>query len=419
MKEWDWDESESDMLALIEDLVNLDSGTLDKEGVDQVGQRLAEEYGKLGFRVIKDPQSERGDNLLILHDEAEDPDILLIAHMDTVFPRGTAAARPYSRGSTQAYGPGVADMKGSQAMLLQTLRYLMASGSAAYRKVRIVLNSDEEMGSVHSRSLIEQQAKLSRCALVIEPSDDQGTLVTRRRGGGKYELHIQGTAAHAGAEPEKGRSAIGELAHKIIQLHALTDAAAGIHVNVGVIGGGTSVNTIAPHAFARIDVRMRTAEQARQLDERIRHICAHPTLEGTSAVLTGGITRPPMMKTMETTYLLELVLKEAERLGEKLIDCEVGSGSDGNLTAALGVPTIDGLGPRGGKLHSSEEYLRIDTLVPRARLLAAVLERLAGQSAIMSLDTAKGDSGFAHLCGAGIDVDLAWDRGSSNPGSRR
>ncbi|OWR30896.1 carboxypeptidase [Saccharibacillus sp. O23] len=377
MRDWDWGKAEEEMLALIEQLVNIDSGTLDKEGVDRVGAILAEEYGKLGFSAEKDWQSERGDNLLVIHKEAEEPDILIVAHMDTVFPRGTAEARPFSRGSTQAYGPGVADMKGSQVMVLYALKHLIASGREAYRKVRIVLNSDEEIGSVHSRALIEQQARLSRYALIVEPSDDQGRLVTRRRGGGKYELHIQGVAAHAGAEPEKGRSAIEDLAHKVIKLHALTDASAGVNVNVGVVGGGTSVNTIAPNAFARIDVRMQTAEQAERLDRQIREICETPDVEGTSAELTGGITRPPMIKTVETACLLDQVLEEARNLGEKIRDSAVGSGSDGNLTAALGIPTIDGLGPRGGKLHSAEEYLRIDTLVPRAKLLVAVLERLA------------------------------------------
>ncbi|MGG3283164.1 M20 family metallopeptidase [Paenibacillus solani] len=373
----DWKQKETEMLKEIEEIVNIESGTFLKSGVDLVASRLGRLYEEIGFQVTVQTQTERGNNLLITHPQAVNPEILIIAHMDTVFPEGTVTERPFSRDDKRAYGPGVFDMKASQITTLYAIKHLIESGSDSYKNLRIILNSDEEVGSVHSRALIEEQSKLSKYALIVEPSDEDGTLVTGRRGGGKYYLTVKGVAAHSGAEPEKGRSAIGELAHKIIKLHALTDPSVGINVNVGVISGGTSSNTIAPHANAFIDVRMSTKDQADELDRKIREICSTVDIEGTSMELTGGITRPPMIKNEASEWLLRIVQEEAHGLGEDIADKSVGSGSDANITSALGIATIDALGPRGGNAHSKDEYLNIDTLVPRTRLLASVIERLS------------------------------------------
>ncbi|MFB5760719.1 M20 family metallopeptidase [Paenibacillus medicaginis] len=379
MSSKDWKQKEAAMLLLIEEIVNIESGTFVKSGVDLVAAKLGSLYKEIGFQVDVQEQKERGNNLVITHPEAQHPEILIIAHMDTVFPAGTVAERPFSRDEKYAYGPGVFDMKASQITTLYAIKYLQEKGSDSYKNVRIILNSDEEVGSVHSRSLIEQYAELSKYALIVEPCDEDGTLVTGRRGGGKYYLTVTGVAAHSGAEPEKGRSAIAELAHKIIKLHALTDAEAGVHVNVGVIGGGTSSNTIAPHAFANIDVRMETKAQAEELDRSIREICSRVDVVGTSLELQGGITRPPMIKNELTEELLSIVQEEALKLGEKLHDKKVGSGSDGNITSSVGIATIDALGPKGGKAHSKDEYLVIESLVPRTKLLAHVIERLTNR----------------------------------------
>lgn len=364
------------MLDLLEELVNIDSGTFYKEGVDQVGDVLSSAYQALGFQVAVDRQSERGNHLIITHPEAQHPDILIIGHMDTVFPVGTAQSRPFSRDESFAYGPGVYDMKASLIMTLIAVESLIEQGDESFKRVKIILNSDEEHGSIYSRKLIEREAAGVKYALIVEPSDMTGELVTGRRGGGKFELHVTGKAAHSGEEPEKGRSAIGELAHKIIQLHALTDPGAGVHVNVGVVSGGTTSNTIAAHAKASIDVRMKTPEQATELERQIKHICSTPTIEGTTLVLQGGITRPPMIKNANSEYLLNIVQEEAMQLGESLTDKNIGSGSDGNLTAAVGVATIDALGPRGGNAHTADEFMVIESLVPRTKLLANVIKRL-------------------------------------------
>ncbi|EHS57640.1 M20 family metallopeptidase [Paenibacillus sp. Aloe-11] len=372
-----WENKEADILDLIEKLVNIDSGTFYKAGVDQVGNVLASAYQALGFQVAVDRQSERGDHLVIVHPEEQHPDILIIGHMDTVFPVGTAQSRPFSRDESYAYGPGIYDMKASLVMTLFAIKSLIEQGDESFKRVKIILNSDEEHGSIYSRNLIEREAASVKYALIVEPSDMTGRLITGRRGGGKFELHVTGKAAHSGEEPEKGRSAIGELAHKIIQLHALTDPSAGVHVNVGVISGGTTPNTIAAHAKASIDVRMETLEQAVELEHKIKHICGAPTIEGTTLVLQGGITRPPMIKTAKSEHLLKIVQEEAMQLGESLTDMKIGSGSDGNLTAAVGVATIDALGPRGGNAHTAEEFLDIESLVPRTRLLANLIKRLS------------------------------------------
>ncbi|MCM3781642.1 M20 family metallopeptidase [Neobacillus mesonae] len=377
MSNIDWKQKESEILSLIEEIVNIESGTFLKSGVDRVGEALAKLYENIGYEVEIERQEERGNNLVITHPEASEPEILIIAHMDTVFPEGTVAERPFTRDENKAYGPGVFDMKASQITTLYAIKHLIESGTDSYKNVRIILNSDEEVGSVHSRSLIEKHARLSKYALIVEPSDEDGTLVTGRRGGGKYYLTVSGIAAHSGAEPEKGRSAIAELAHKIIKLHALTNPEEGIHVNVGVIGGGTSSNTIAPHAFANIDVRMETPEQAEELDRKIRDICSTVDVEGTTLELKGGITRPPMIKNKRTEELFHIIREEAGQLGEELGEKKVGSGSDGNITSSVGIATIDALGPRGGHAHSKDEYLIIESLVPRVKLLANVIDRLS------------------------------------------
>ncbi|QOS78196.1 M20 family metallopeptidase [Paenibacillus sp. JNUCC31] len=372
-----WDNKEADMLDLIEKIVNIDSGTFYKAGVEQVGDVLASAYQALGFQVTVDQQSERGDHLVIVHPEEQHPDILIIGHMDTVFPVGTAQSRPFSQDESFAYGPGIYDMKASLVMTLFAIKSLIERGDESFKRVKIILNSDEEHGSIYSRELIEREAASVKYALIVEPSDMTGRLITGRRGGGKFELHVTGKAAHSGEEPEKGRSAIGELAHKIIQLHALTDPGAGVHVNVGVISGGTTPNTIAAHAKASIDVRMETLEQAMELERKIRDICGAATTEGTTLVLKGSITRPPMIKTVKSEHLLKIVQEEALQLGESLTDMKIGSGSDGNLTSAVGVATIDALGPRGGNAHTAEEFLDIESLVPRTRLLANLIKRLS------------------------------------------
>ncbi|CAM3270655.1 M20 family metallopeptidase [Brevibacillus invocatus] len=368
---------QEEMLHLLEKLVNIDSGTYVKSGIDEVGRVLQKEYEALGYVVKVDQQPERGNNLTFRHKDASDPQILAIAHMDTVFVEGTVSERPFTRDEKRAYGPGVHDMKGSQVALLYALKALIQENAEAYKNVVILLNTDEEIGSPESRPLIEAVAKETKYALIVEPSQSGETVVSQRKGGGKYFLKVSGIAAHAGGEPEKGRSAIEELAHKIVKLHALTDLEAGVTLNVGIVRGGTSVNTISPHAYGALDVRVETPEQAEEIDRKIREICATPDVEGTSIELTGKMRRPPLILSDASRELLAVVQEAGRELGVEITDIKSGGGSDGNLTAAVGVATIDGLGPVGAHAHSAEEYLEIDSLVERTLLIAKVIQKLS------------------------------------------
>lgn len=375
MKEW-IDQNEENMLKLIETLVNIDSGTYLKQGVDRVGTVLSDEFAKIGFTVEVHRQEKLGNNIVIRHPEAEAPEIVLIAHMDTVFGERTAARRPFSRKGDYAYGPGVIDMKASHATALYALKALVENGSGAYKNVELIFNTDEEIGSIGSRELIEQIAKTKKYALILEPAQN-GNLVSERKGGGKYFLKVKGKSAHAGIEPEKGVSAIEELARKIVKLHALTDWNKGINVNVGLIKGGTSVNTIAPIAEAGIDVRIQTWEDGEAMDAAIKEICSYSEVPGTELELTGNITRPAWNLTDEARALIDIIAEEGANIGLELSHEKSGGGSDGNLTGSIGIPSIDGLGPCGADAHQESEYLYIPSLTERTLLLANVIERLS------------------------------------------
>lgn len=370
------DQREDDMLRLIETLVNIDSGSYMKEGLDHVGKVLSAEFAGIGFETEVHEQARFGNNLVVRHLDAKAPEIVMIAHMDTVFGEGTAGQRPFTRKGNYAYGPGVIDMKASIATALYALKALQESGSESYKNVELVFNTDEEIGSVGSRELIERVAGTKKYALILEPAQN-GNLVSERKGGGKYFLAVQGKSAHAGIEPENGISAIEELAKKIIKLHALTDREKGINVNVGLIKGGTSVNTIAPSAEAAIDVRIETREDGEAVDAAIKEICSYSEVPGTMLRLTGNITRPAWNLTAEAEALIGIITEEGAAIGLDLKHEKSGGGSDGNLTGAIGIPSIDGLGPCGADAHQESEYLYIPSLAERTLLLANVIERLS------------------------------------------
>lgn len=370
--------NEDKMLELIETLVNIDSGTYVKHGVDKAGKVLLEEYKSIGFQAEIDEQEIVGNNLLIRHPEAVNPQIVIIAHMDTVFKEGTVAERPFRKEGEYAYGPGVIDMKSSQVTTLFALKALIESGSNAHKNVEIILNTDEEIGSIYSRELIERIAKDKKYALILEPAQN-GNLVSERKGGGKYLLKITGKSSHAGVAPENGISAIEELGNKIIKLHKLTNRDEGINVNVGIVKGGTSVNTIAPYAEAFIDVRINTAEQGDDIDKAIKEICSKSDVPGTTLELTGKITRPAWVLTEKSEKLIDIIVDEGKKLGLELSHEKSGGGSDGNLTGYMGIPSIDGLGPEGGNAHEESEFLYIPSLTVRTNLLANVIQRLSDQ----------------------------------------
>jgi len=365
-----------EMLNFIEKLVNIDSGSYNKKGVDQIGEILRNCYENLGFHVKVIHQKEYGNHLVIEHKESIYPSIVILAHMDTVFPKGTVLERAFRIEGQRAYGPGVIDMKSSHAAVLFAIKALINERDEAYKHIKIILNSEEEIGSPTSKSLIEKEAKNTKYALVMEPARKDGSLVSARRGKGNYTLIVEGKAAHSGIEPEKGRSAIEELAHKIIQLHELSDHENGISVNVGLIEGGSSANTVSDHAEAQIDVRMKEIDQVELIEEKLEEICSTTEVAGTKIVLEGEMNRPPMEKNKKTRALLRIIQAVGDEIGIEIEDTATGGGSDASFTSSLGIATIDGLGPIGGNAHSDKEYLEIPSLVERTYLLATIIKRL-------------------------------------------
>lgn len=369
---------EQEMLFMLERLVNKDSGSHYKKGVDTLGKILSNEYNLINFKVDTVKQVEVGNHLLIRHKDAKAPKIVILGHLDTVFKEGTVKERPFKIRGSRAYGPGVIDMKGSHVTLLYALKALIESGDEeAYKNVQIIYNSDEEIGSTTSNVLIENIALGKQYALVMEPARPDGSLVSARRGGGHYDLKVYGKAAHAGIAPEDGISAIEEISHKIVKLQKLNQIQEGINVNVGIVKGGESANVICPYAEAIIDIRIDKLEQGFIIDQEIRKICAKADVPGAILELEGGINRSPMVKNEGTIQLLNVIQEICKEMDLQLTDVSTGGNSDASFTSNVGVPTIDGLGPVGGNAHSEDEYLEIPSLVERALLLSKVIKRLS------------------------------------------
>jgi glutamate carboxypeptidase len=366
-------DKQAEMVQLLERLVSIDSGSYNKAGVDQVGEILADRFRSLGFTVQVQYQANLGCNILAKLSGPGREKFLLVGHMDTVFDDGTAAARPFTVRDGIAYGPGVDDMKSGLVSMLYALEALLAAGWNNFAEITVILNGDEEIGSFSSRDLIEREALQADAAFVLEPGREDGSVVTGRKGVGSYELFITGVAAHAGVEPEKGVSAIGELAHKILALHGLTDYAAGTTVNVGVVKGGTRSNVVAENAYAKIDVRVSTAAEAERVSARLAEAGSVAVLDGIKLKFLGGIERPPMVKSAAIEQLFNTVRAAGQIIGLDIRDTFTGGGSDGNFIAALGTPVVDAMGPVGGQGHSDREFTRLETLPERCQLLALTL----------------------------------------------
>ena len=362
-------------------IVDMDSPTDDKARVDAVGQVVRGWLEASGGAVESFPQTERGDHLRATWQGAEgSPTVVLVGHIDTVYPTGTVASRPFTITGNRITGCGVTDMKSGILSGIYALR-ILRDLDLPLPHVRYVVNTDEEVGSQTSRALIEETAKGADAAYVLEPGRavGPGCVVTTRKGIGLYDLRVTGKAAHAGGEPWRGRSATLEMAHKIIALHALTTPGLragnteGVSVNVGVVRGGSRRNVVAAEAYAEIDLRVPTAAAIAETEAAMRAIAAHATVPDTTGELTGGINRPPMERTEAQDRLLAIA---GEILGGWDIPVEpigTGGGSDGNFTAAIGTPTLDALGPMGGGAHSPEEYLDLTSLPDRIALVASLI----------------------------------------------
>jgi len=368
------DSRQGGMLGLLERMVNIDSGTLDKAGVDRVGALLAERLAGLGFGVEVIRQREYGDHLLGRKAGSGKRRVLFVGHMDTVFAAGTAAQRPFRIEAGRAYGPGVLDMKGGIVCLLFALEALMATKHPTYdaAAMSVVFNSDEEYLSPTSRPLIEAEARASQTVCVFEPARPGGEYVISRKGTGKYQLTVTGRAAHAGAQPERGRSAIGEMAHKIVALHGLTDLSTGTTVNVGVVRGGERSNVVAEKAYAEIDIRVPNLEEYARLDHRIKAIASGSTVPDTTAALSGGLGFPPMIQTPGAKVLFEALRAAGQVVGVEVEGIPTGAGSDANYASQF-APTLDGMGPQGSETHSDREFIEVPTLLERSKVTALFL----------------------------------------------
>jgi glutamate carboxypeptidase len=366
-------------LAQLESLVNIDCGSYTPEGVNRVADVVADALGKLGASVERlehqpaDGRPQLGD-LVVGRLAGDGPRLLLIGHMDTVFDPGTAAARPYRASGDRATGPGVTDMKGG---LLAGLHAIAALQEAGRRPtVTFVANPDEEIGSPFSTPTIRSLAPEHDVALVLECARANGDVVSARKGIADYHVEIVGRAAHAGVEPEKGRSAILEAAHQVLALHALNGRWPSVTVNAGVIHGGTRPNVVAERCEVQVDLRAATVDAFQAASAELERLAGSPTIEGVTVELRRTAGHQPMEKTDASARLVALAVAVAAELGFELRDAATGGASDANTTSALGVPTLDGLGPVGGDDHSVDEWLDLTSVVPRTALLAGLIARI-------------------------------------------
>jgi glutamate carboxypeptidase len=357
----------------IERLVRLESPSTDKAAVDRCGAAVEELLVSMGGDVRRLRQDVRGDHLRAEWGGGE-RQVLLLGHFDTVWQVGQLERMPLRRDDGRLYGPGVFDMKAGIGAAMLAVRALHALAAAPLPGIVMLWTADEEIGSPTSRGAIEEEARRSAAVLVLEPSLPGGGAKTSRKGVGKFELAVHGVSAHAGVDPDKGASAIHEIARQILAVEALQDLPRGISVNVGVVEGGSRPNVVADYAWAKIDVRVPTLADAARLDTALRGL--RPQNPATRLEMTGGVERPPFERSAGVARLYEQAKEAAAALGRELAEGGTGGGSDGNFTGALGVPTLDGLGPMGDGAHALHEHVIEADLPWRAALLAALLTRL-------------------------------------------
>jgi len=369
------------MLSLLRAIVDTDSGSYNKPGIDAVGHILQEFLESHGIRVETLPQARHGDCLRATV-AGEDGggnarrNIVLMGHRDTVFPDGEAARRPFTIRGDTAHGPGVADMKAGLVMNCFVLAALQKFGGAPGPLVGL-FTGDEEIGSPEGRAVIEAEARQARAVFNSEPGRVSGNVVTARKGGVFMHMGITGRAAHSGGSFSEGISAIEELARKIQAIHALTDLERGITLNVGLISGGQSVNTVAPWAEGQIDLRYIEPADRDAIMARIEAIVAQSAVPGTRAELSIRGEFLPMTQSAEAKRLFDLYVAAASETGPAPDGEFTGGCADSGFTAAVGAPTICGVGPVGGRAHTPEEFLRIETMVPRAQACAVTILRLS------------------------------------------
>jgi glutamate carboxypeptidase len=372
----------------LERLVGIDCGSYTPEGVDEVGRFVAAFLERMGFVIEthRDPEGRLGDTLVGTVDgDPAGPRLLLIAHLDTVFDPGTAARRPFRIDGGIARGPGVTDMKsGLLAGLyaVRALRTTLGSGEGGgarlpFARLTFIANPDEEIGSPASTPVIRRSAEDVDVALVLECARANGDIVSSRKGNLGLRIEVEGRAAHAGVEPEKGRSATLAAAHLTVKLHALNGRWPGVTVNVGVLTGGTRPNVVAESAALEVDIRAVTRASMEAIEAEIAALVAAPAVPDVTMRTIETGRHWPMEKLERSGRLVDLAVGLARDLGFEVRDAATGGASDANTTAGMGIPTLDGLGPIGGMDHSPEEWLDVESIVPRTTLLAGLMLAIA------------------------------------------
>jgi glutamate carboxypeptidase len=364
-----------EIIEIIRQLVELESPSDVKQSVDRVSTVLASRFGELGGKIKFHPSEKFGKHLQIdfwpRRNKAKP--VLLLGHMDTVYAIGTISKMPCKVSKGRVSGPGVLDMKGGIALAFHAIEAMLAWNDGKLpRRVTLLLVSDEEVGSSSSRPITEKLARDAAAVLVIEPAYGlHGAVKTARKGVGEYRIEVKGIAAHSGLDFEKGQSAVIELAHQILEIAKLGDAKSGLTLNVGRISGGTRTNVVPASASASIDVRVASASAVSEIDRQIKAL--RPVNRHCSLSISGRINRPPLERSEGVVALYHKARDIAQELGLDLQEASVGGGSDGNFTAALGIPTLDGLGAVGEGAHAEHESVVIEELPRRAALLAGLI----------------------------------------------
>jgi len=371
-----------EFVAALERMVNVDCGSYTPAGVNEIAGLCEERFHARGWTVERrshepaDGEERLGDLVIGRLEGSGGPRVLMIGHTDTVFDPGTVAERPFRVEGDRALGPGVSDMKGGLLTGFFAVETLQDAGFDGFGRITYICNPDEEIGSPWSREVIRAEAAEANVAFVLEGARENGDVVSSRKGVSDYRIEIVGRAAHAGVEPERGRSAILEAAHKTVALQALNRRWPGVTVNVGVVHGGTRTNVVPERCTIEVDVRSPQEETLAAAEAEIERIANAHTVADVSASVSGGGWHRPMEKKEGGARLAALAIDVAAQLGFELRDASTGGASDANTTSSAGVPTLDGLGPIGGDDHGPREWLDLTSVVPRISLLGGLVSKL-------------------------------------------
>lgn len=364
------------ILDAIRILVERETTSREEARLNEIALFIADQLRELDGEIELTPQPGYGTHLRarfnLGHDRST-PSVLVIGHLDTVWPVGTLAKMPFLlTPEGVAYGPGIFDMKSGVVIAIESLNAIKALGLQTNSPITLLLTCDEEIGSKTSRPLVEEEAKRAAAALVLEPPISGGVVKTGRKGIGVFTIRAVGRAAHAGLDPRKGINANVELAHQVLRLAEMNDYERGVTVSVGLMNGGTTTNVVPAEAIAKADVRFWTAEDGEHVVSQVRGL--KPVLDQAQLEITGGINRPPMPRSEKNIALYEHARRLATEIGFDLKEAVVGGGSDGNFTAALGVPTLDGLGVDGAGAHADHEHIIVSDIPRRAALLTRLMQ---------------------------------------------